>query len=268
MSHQTPYPAYPWERVNGVAGPNLGMREPQRPPMHHDTHRKSYFYTVLYLDNYYPQSHKPEGEKPITKMYDVTEDVNTANLKWLDSNRLLVRHNLPMPLSVEMWDHENRPIFYCPILAKDVDSLTLGDIAIESNNSLVLCFTRMNKPQFNQVYKLAVRSQPGFDLGPGKRPDMPRLPEEQHRRPKGLAMVFRRHSLDALFDLIAEFDQAYYHSLESSADLQYLTKTSCYKDVSFQTKYTNNLQDVVDMIDVSHFDVKYSWEDGRDRRQY
>ena len=31
-----------------------------------------------------------------------------------------------------------------------------------------------------------------------------------------------------------------------------------------KVKYTNNLQDVVDLIDVNHFEVKYSWEDGRD----
>lgn len=265
MPHEVQYPSYPWERVNGVAGPNLGMRPPKRPPMNHDSHRKSYFYTVLFLDNYYPHKHHDPAIKPITKMFDITEDVNTANLKWLDANKLLVRHNLPLPVSVEMWDHENRPILYCPILAKDVDSITMGDIAVESNGSLILYFTRINKPQFNQVYKLVVRSQPNFDLGDG-RPQLPLppLPEDQCYRPTGLAMIFRRHSLDALFDLIAEFDNAYYHSLEKSADLQYLTKMSCYKDVSFQVKYTNNLQDVLDMIDVSHFDVKYSWEDGRD----
>ena len=77
-------------------------------------------------------------------------------------------------------------------------------------------------------------------------------------------MVFRRHSLDSLFDLIAEFDDTYYHSLEKSADLQYLTRMSCYKDVSFQVKCTNNLQDVIDLIDINRFEVKYSWEDGRD----
>ena len=60
------------------------------------------------------------------------------------------------------------------------------------------------------------------------------------------------------------FDDTYYHSLEKSADLQYLTRMSCYKDVSFQVKYTNNLQDVIDLIDINRFEVKYSWEDGRD----
>ena len=264
MAHKVQYPAYPWERVNGVAGPNLGMRPPCRPPMNHDVHRKTYFYTVLFLDNYYPQVPNDPNPKPVTKMFDVTEDSNTLNLKWLDANKLLVRHNLPLPVSVEMWDHENRPILYCPILAKDVDSITMGDIAVESGGSLIIYFTRMNKPQYNQVYKLVVRSQPNFDLGDGCPSPLPPLPEQQCPRPRGLAMIFRRHSLDALFDLIAEFDSAYYHSLEKSADLQYLSRMSCYKDVSFQVKYTNNLQDVLDLIDVNHFEIKYSWEDGRD----
>ena len=132
MSHEVQYPAYPWERVNGVAGPNLGTRSPCRPPMNHDVHRKSYFYTVLFLDNYYPQTPiDPPACQPITKVFDITEDSNTINLKWLDSNKLLVRHNLPLPVTVEMWDHENRPILYCPILAKDVDNITMGDIAVE-----------------------------------------------------------------------------------------------------------------------------------------
>ena len=265
MSCEVQYPAYPWERINGVAGPNFGMRAPCRPPMNHGAHRKSYFYTVLFLDNYYPQKPVDPSTQSVTKMFDITEDVNTSNLKWLDANKLLVRHNLPLPVSVEMWDHENRPLLYCPILAKDVDNITIGDIAVESGSSLIIYFTRINKPQFNQVYKLVVRSQPNFDLNNGNpQIPLPLLPEHQCPRPRGLAMIFRRHSLDALFDLISEFDNAYYHSLEKSADLQYLTIVSCYKDVSFQVKYTNNLQDVIDLIDVSHFEVKYSWEDGRD----
>ena len=43
MSCEVQYPAYPWERINGVAGPNFGMRAPCRPPMNHGAHRKSYF---------------------------------------------------------------------------------------------------------------------------------------------------------------------------------------------------------------------------------
>ena len=264
MSGDSKYPAYPWERTNGMAGPQCcGDKHfnPCRHPMNHDMHRKNYFYTVLFLDDYYSQ--KPyEPTPPVTKMFNITEDVDTSNLKWLDNNRLLVRHNLQLPISVEMWDNNNHPLLYCPILAKDIDNITMGDIAIESGTSLIIYFTRINKPQFNQVYKLVIRSQPNFDLQ-DKAPSNT-LPSFNCNRPRGLAVVFRRHSLDSLFDLIAEFDDTYYHSLEKSADLQYLTRMSCYKDVSFQVKYTNNLQDVIDLIDINRFEVKYSWEDGRD----
>lgn len=43
------------------------------------------------------------------------------------------------------------------------------------------------------------------------------------RQQKGLAILFRRNSLDSLFDLIAEFDDAYWHSLDDSSVIKYLT---------------------------------------------
>ena len=55
MSGDSKYPAYPWERTNGMAGPQCcGDKHfnPCRPPMNHDMHRKNYFYTVLFLDDY------------------------------------------------------------------------------------------------------------------------------------------------------------------------------------------------------------------------
>lgn len=45
----------------------------------------------------------------------------------------------------------------------------------------------------------------------------------------GLAIIFRRQSLDALFDLIADFDETYWHTFDKSFDMQYLTKKSCYR---------------------------------------
>ena len=82
----------------------------------------------------------------------------------------------------------------------------------------------------------------------------------------GLALIFRRNTLDGLYDLIAEFDDAYYHSLDDSSDLRYLTDKSCYKDIHFVTKYTNNLQDVIDLIDVGYYNIQYSWQDHKKYR--
>jgi hypothetical protein len=115
----------------------------------------------------------------------------------------------------------------------------------------------------NEVYRLAIRSLPLFDLSEQKI-KLPKLPVDQKiAHQTGLAIVFRRHSLDALFDLIADFDESYWHSLEQGFDLQYLTKESCYKNCYFSTAYTNELQDVLDLIDVNTYDVKYSWENPR-----
>jgi len=36
-------------------------------------------------------------------------------------------------------------------------------------------------------------------------------------------------------------------------------KKSCYKDLHFTTIYTNNLQDVIDLVDVNYYKVEYSW---------
>ncbi len=254
-------PKYPWERVNGVAGPCPKPCD-VRPNMNYKQNRKKYFYTILFLDNYYPA--QPDiCQKSITKQFKISEDMNTANVKWLDDTRLLVRHNLQLPVSVEMWDQNNKPLVYCPILTKDIESISVGDVTVESEGSLIIYFTHINKPEFNQIYTLVIKSQPNFNLENGNKPILPELPENSQHNVNGLAIIFRRYSLDSLFDLIAEFDNAYFHSLEESADLKYLTNVSCYKDLSFQTKYTNNLQDVIDLIDVNRFEIKYSWNDGR-----
>ena len=91
---------------------------------------------------------------------------------------------------------------------------------------------------------------------------LPQLPldEQIEQNITGLAIVFRRNSLDALFDLFAEFDESYWHTLEETYDLQYLTRISCYKDCFFAGKYTNNLQDVLDLINTSKYEIKYSWD--------
>lgn len=222
--------------------------------------RKKYFYTVLFLNNYYPPKPKSEAFKPETKIFEISEDTNSSNVKWLSDGKLWIRHNLKFPITMEMWDANGVPNFYCPILKDDIDSLSVGEIVIESNTTLTLDFTNISKPSGNEVFKLAMRSLPLFNLK-DQSFKLPSLPlDEQIDNQTGLAIIFRRNSLDALFDLIAEFDESYWHSMAESYDLEYLTKESCYKDCYFSTKFTNELQDILDLIDVNQYNIKYSWE--------
>ena len=203
----------------------------------HNIHSKKtqYFYTVLFLNNYYPKKEvKPEAVIPETKLFEICADTNTSTIKWLTPDKLWVRHNMRYPLTLEMWNAYNEHIFYCPILKEDIDSLTVGNVVIESGTSLVLSFTDNPPPRGNEIFKLAIRSLPLFDL---KHQDfkLPQLPLDQRieNNQTGLAIIFRRNTLDSLFDLIAEFDETYWHSMEQNFDLQYLTQESCYKDCYF-----------------------------------
>ena len=80
-------------------------------------------------------------------------------------------------------------------------------------------------------------------------------------QPVGMAIVFRRRTIDELFDLFAEFDESYWHSLAVGNDLKYLTRRSLYQKCQFTTKYTSELQDVIDLIDPSKYETKFSWNE-------
>jgi hypothetical protein len=229
--------------------------------------RTKYFYAVLFLNDYYPKVSET-ATIPETKVFDITANSNSVSVKWLNDTTLYVRHNLQLPLTLEMWNAKGEPIFYCPILKSDIDSLSVGEIAIESSTAIIMNFTNVAKPVGSEVFKLAMKSLPTFDLKQEAfvSPDLP-TDIKACSTQQGLAIVFRRHSLDALFDLIAEFDETYWHSMEETYDLQYLTQESCYKDCFFASKYTSELQDILDMIDVSKYNVKYSWENARIKEQ-
>ena len=195
--------------------------------------KPKYFYTVLFLDNYFPKAKFPE-KTAVTKIFDISADTNNSTVKWLTNKELLVRHNLCLPITLEMWNAKNEPIFYCPILKKDVKNYMVGNISIESETTLKFDFTDIETPVGIEVFKLAIRALPLFDL---EKPYFPKFPlDECVDNQTGLAIVFRRNSLDALFDLIVEFDESYWHSLETTYDLQYLTDKSCYKDCYFTRK--------------------------------
>ena len=234
-----------------------------------EQHRKKYFYTVLFLNDYFPKPAPPVPQSEI-KVFDVIETIpeeSQINIKWLDENTLWVQHGLRLPITLEMWNDQGEPIFYCPIIKTEQDSIIkLGDITIESENTLLLNFENIEKPTEDKVYKLAVRSLPAFDLT-NQVYTLPPLPldEQIDENKTGLAIIFRRHSLDSLFDLIVQFDESYWHSLEQNFDLQYLTKKSCYKNCYFAGKYTNNLNDVIELIDTTKYEIKFSWDNVKEK---
>lgn len=238
--------------------------------------QQKYFYTILFLDDYYPERindgttvREPEFlEIPELKKFEITNRTNTENVKWLDTNTLYVRHNLKLPLTLEMWNADNKPIFYCPVLKEGIDSISVGQVVIESNRSITLHFNEENPPPADgESYILSMKELPSMDAM-NKRTSSNdiinlsnALDEIISAEPVGLAIVFRRRTIDELFDLIADFDESYWHSLSQGTDLKYLTRKSLYQKCQFTTKYTSELQDVVDLIDPSLYEIKFSWNE-------
>ena len=234
--------------------------------------REKYFYTVLFLDDYYPEritdttaGNTEQLEVPKVKKFEITKTTNTENVKWLDDNTLFVRHNLRLPLTLEMWNNENRPVFYCPVLKEGIDSITVGSVVIESSRSLTLHFTEENPPpEEGETFILAMKELPSMDAFNNRTVTnniSNSLDENILSEPVGMAIVFRRRTLDELFDLIADFDESYWHSLAEGTDLKYLTRRSLYQKCRFTTKYTGELQDIIDLIDPSAYEIRFSWNE-------
>jgi hypothetical protein len=236
--------------------------------------KQKYFYTVLYLDDYYPErkydkttdNEVQHVEIPVLKNFDITAQTNTENVKWLDENVLYVRHNLKLPLTLEMWNADGKPIFYCPLLKEGIDSISVGQVVVESSRAITLHFNEeILPPKGNEVFKLAIKTLPNFDTTSNRLVnDVQKvgkaLDEIISSQPVGMAIVFRRHNIDALFDLIVDFDETYWHSLAEGNDLKYLTRKSLFQSCRFTTKYTSELQDVIDLIDTSLYEIKFSWQ--------
>ena len=233
-----------------------------------NTTKKNYFYTVLFLDNYYPEKEETvlsnlyQQSKTEKKLFSITNTTNTANVKWLDKYTLWVRPGITSPLTLEMWNEQDKPIFYCPILKAGIDSISVGQVVAESNSTFKLYFDEENNPppKDGETSKLAIKNLPNFDLQEEQFSIPGASLEENLTHQTGLAIVFRRNSIDALFDLIAEFDESYWHSLVDTFDQKLLTRMSCYKDAYFMTKYTSDLEDVLNRINVDQYEVKYSWK--------
>lgn len=78
---------------------------------------------------------------------------------------------------------------------------------------------------------------------------------------KGQAIIYRRKTLDMLFDLIGDIDEQYYHTLYDNADLTFLDQETRNIDVEFRVVYTDNVYDVIKLINPNGYIVKFDWED-------
>lgn len=235
---------------------------------------EKYFYTVLFLDDYYSErrtsstvSENLKVETPILKSFEITSETNSENVKWLDSNTLYVRHNLQLPITLEMWNAEGKPIFYCPLLKEGIDSISVGQVIIESSRSISLHFTEeVPPPAEGETFKLSMKTLPSFDttserLAKDTETVSKALDEILDTQKYGLAIIFRRNSLDSHFDLEVEIDESYLHSMADSNDLKYLTRMSKFTNAKWLTKYTDNIQSVLDEINTSAYEIKFSWKE-------
>ena len=235
-----------------------------------------YFYAVLFLDDFYPEravdntnNEYQSLEPPKLKKFKITKNTCTESVKWSEDGMVLsVRHNLPLPLTLEMWNNDDQPIFYCPLLKKGIDSISVGNVVIESDWTVSLHFNDDNPPPAEgETFVLALKTLPSFDTKSLRTVEEATdiknvnkaLDEMIYTGQTGKAIIFRRNSLDSLFDLIVDFDESYWHSLAEGSNLKYLTRKSRYQTCSFTCKYTSNLQDVLDLIDTAKYEVEFSW---------
>lgn len=238
-------------------------------------HREKYFYTVLFLDDYFPKKETSKNgaeyqvEKPVLKSFSIKNDTNTADIKWLDENTLYIRHGLQLPLTLEMWNAEGKPVFYVPLLKEGIDSITVGHIVVESSHAITLHFAPDNpKPADGETFTLSMKTLPTFDT---KSDRLEKVTNDTQKTldafeniidadKTGVAIVFRRNSLDAHTDLEVEFDEMYLHSLSDSYDLRYLTDKSKFQKVKWLTMYTDNMDEVLSQINTRLYEIKFSWE--------
>ena len=78
---------------------------------------------------------------------------------------------------------------------------------------------------------------------------------------KGQAIVYRRKTLDMLFDLIGDIDEQYYHTLYDNNDLVFLDQETRNENVFFRILYTNNVKDVYKVINPNGYVVRFDWQD-------
>lgn len=82
---------------------------------------------------------------------------------------------------------------------------------------------------------------------------------------KGQAIIFRRKSLESLMKLINDFDETYLHS---SYEHSYQNRALSQGNVDFLVRYTDNLDDVISLIDQNAYVIKLSWQAQRVAQPY
>lgn len=79
---------------------------------------------------------------------------------------------------------------------------------------------------------------------------------------KGHAIVYRRKTLDMLFDLMNDIDDVYNHSMEqNNNDIMYMVEQTKDINVYYKVIYTHKFQEIIDLIDPEKYIIKFAWHD-------
>lgn len=78
---------------------------------------------------------------------------------------------------------------------------------------------------------------------------------------KGKALVFRRRTMEAYFDLLCEFDESFIKSSADSYDAKFLVQNLTSNTSAFWiTEYTEKYENFQKRIDTEKYDIILSWE--------
>lgn len=77
---------------------------------------------------------------------------------------------------------------------------------------------------------------------------------------KGQATIYRRKTLDMLFDLMRDIDQIYNHS-DVEGDLAYIQQETNTFNVYYKVIYTADFFRVLHQIDKDAYLIKFAWQD-------
>ena len=236
-------------------------------------HRQKRFYAVALLDKYYEDQmeHQPpkRPKRAIQKTVQIKADSQSETVQWIDTDHVRIEHGLSLPITLQIWDNQMKPCVYAPILKMGAQTVTLGKVTVQSQTSVVVDFTGQKKPMLDQIWTLKAKHLEELSLAGQTCPSQKSLGQLAHFprvRQRGLALVFRRATLDSLFDLISQFDDQWWHSSDESSVSKWIAQKSAYKQVTFFVKWTDDLQQVLDTIDPRMWDVKFSWDEASQLR--
>lgn len=77
---------------------------------------------------------------------------------------------------------------------------------------------------------------------------------------KGRCIIYRRKTLDMLFDLIGDIDEQYYHTLYDNSNLTFLDQETRNENIFFRIIYSGNIvRDVQKYVNPNGYSVKFDW---------